>query len=153
MDVALVEPEIPGNTGAIGRVCVGTGTGLHLVGQLGFDISDRAVKRAGLDYWPNVDLHVHPDMGDWEAQMKDRRIWLFSTRGQRRYDEVSFQKDDVLVFGRESRGLPQDFVDRHADRVLTLPMNGMIRSLNLANVVTAVVFEALRQQGFPHVDR
>ena len=153
MDIALIEPEIPGNTGSIGRVCVGTGSALHLVGALGFDISERAVRRAGLDYWRNVDLRVEPDRGAWEAKMTGRRLWLFSTRGTQRYDQVAYQPDDVLVFGCETRGLPDDFVARHPDRLVYLPTTDQIRSLNLANTVTAALYEALRQQQFAGIER
>ncbi len=148
MDIALIEPEIPGNTGSIGRVCVGTGCGLHLVGTLGFDISERAVRRAGLDYWKDVDLHVQPDRDAWEASVAGRRLWLFSTQGTQRYDQVAYEPDDVLVFGRETKGLPAELVARYPDRLVYLPTTDKIRSLNLANVVTAVVYEALRQQDF-----
>jgi len=148
MEIALIEPEIPGNTGSIGRVCVGTGCPLHLVGRLGFDISERAVRRAGLDYWRHVDLRVAPDRAAWEASMAGRRLWLFSTHGTRRYDEVRYEPDDVLVFGRETKGLPADLVERHRDRLVYLPTTAKIRSLNLANTVTAALYEALRQQDF-----
>lgn len=152
MDIALIEPEIPGNTGSIGRVCVGTGTTLHLVGKLGFDISERAVRRAGLDYWKHVDLRVEPDFAAWEAQMAGRRLWLFSTRGTQRYDQVAYAPDDVLVFGRETRGLPDELLARHADRLVYLPTTDQIRSLNLANTVTAALYEALRQQNFAGIE-
>ena len=151
MDIALIEPEIPGNTGSIGRVCVGTGCALHLVGRLGFDISERAVRRAGLDYWKDVDLHVEPDRAAWEASVAGRRLWLFSTAGTLRYDQVAYEADDVLVFGRETKGLPADLVERHRARLVYLPTTTKIRSLNLANTVTAAIYEALRQQGFPGV--
>ena len=148
MDIALIEPEIPGNTGSIGRVCVGTGCALHLVGKLGFDISERAVRRAGLDYWKDVDLVVAPDRHAWEASVAGRKLWLFSTQGARRYDEVAYGPDDILVFGCETRGLPADVVARYPDQIVYLPMTNKIRSLNLANTVTAALYEALRQQEF-----
>jgi len=151
MDIALIEPEIPGNTGSIGRVCVGTGCALHLVGKLGFDISERAVRRAGLDYWKDVDLVVEPDRHSWEEDVAGRRLWLFTTKGTQRYDEVDYGPDDILVFGCETRGLPADFVARHSERLVYLPTTSKIRSLNLANTVTAALYEALRQQGFPGI--
>ncbi len=155
MRIALIEPEIPGNTGAIGRVCVGTGTPLHLVGQLGFDLSEKAVRRAGLDYWKHVDLHVHDQVDPWFDAMDraeaagDARLWLLSSHGTRRYDQVAFRPTDVLVFGSESRGLPQRIKARYAERMLYLPILPSIRSLNLASAATTVLYEALRQQGFP----
>lgn len=149
MEIALIEPEIPGNTGSIGRVCVGTGTRLHLVGKLGFDISDKAVKRAGLDYWKDVDLVVHPTVEGFFAQMAGRRLWMFSSHGTARYDNVAYQPDDVLVFGCETRGLPKAVRERSEGPLLKLPINGMIRSINLANAASIALFEALRQLDFP----
>lgn len=148
MHIALIEPEIPGNTGSIGRVCVGTGTPLHLVGKLGFAIDEAAVRRAGLDYWHKVQLQQHADLDALTAALPGQRLWFFSAHGQTRYDQVQYQPDDVLVFGRESVGLPKDVLARHPDRTIFLPTNGEIRSLNLANCVTAVLYEALRQQNF-----
>lgn len=151
MEIALIEPEIPGNTGSIGRVCVGTGTTLHLVGKLGFDISDKAVKRAGLDYWQHVDLRVHADVDRWLDEMTSRRLLMFSSHGTARYDQVSYGPADVLVFGCETRGLPARVRARASGPLLKLPINGMIRSLNLANAASIALFEALRQQGFAGV--
>lgn len=148
MHIALIEPEIPGNTGSIGRVCVGTNTPLHLVGKLGFAIDEAAVRRAGLDYWHKVQLHQHTDLAALAAALPNQRLWLFSAHGATRYDQVAYRPDDVLVFGRESCGLPKDLLERHATQVIYLPTNGEIRSLNLANCVTAVLYESLRQQGF-----
>lgn len=153
MDIALIEPEIPGNTGSIGRVAVGTGCRLHLVGKLGFDISAAAVRRAGLDYWSDVDLVVHPEVEGFLAAMAGRRLWAYSSHGTLRYDEVGYASDDVLVFGSESRGLAPELRERLADRLCYLPISPQIRSLNLANCVTAVVYEALRQQNFAGVDQ
>lgn len=152
MDIALIEPEIPGNTGAIGRVCVGTSTRLHLVGELGFDLSERAVRRAGLDYWKHVQLQVHPSVDTWLDEMDNRvsgRLWLFTTRGDLRYDQVCYQPDDVLVFGGESKGLPERVRARHPQNLVYLPTLPAIRSLNLASTATTALYEALRQQGFP----
>ncbi len=148
MHIALIEPEIPGNTGSIGRVCVGTATPLHLVGKLGFAIDEAAVRRAGLDYWHKVQLHQHGDLDALIAALPNQRLWFFSAHGKTRYDQVQYRSDDVLVFGRESRGLPKDVLDRYAEHGVFVPTNGEIRSLNLANCVTAVLYEALRQQDF-----
>jgi tRNA (cytidine/uridine-2'-O-)-methyltransferase len=153
MHIALIEPEIPGNTGSIGRVCVGTGTPLHLVGPLGFAIDEAAVRRAGLDYWHKVQLHRHHDHQALRAAMPGQRFWYFSAHGKLRYDEAAYGPDDVLVFGRESVGLAKDLLAAYPDDTVYLPTNREIRSLNLANCVTAVLYEALRQQGFPRLSK
>lgn len=148
MHVALIEPEIPGNTGSVGRVCVGTATTLHLVGKLGFSIDDRAVKRAGLDYWKHVDLVQHADLDTFLRAMAGRSLHFFSTHGARRYDKVRYGPDDVLVFGGETRGFPPEVRERFAAQLVHLPLLPAIRSLNLSGAVTAALFEALRQQDF-----
>lgn len=148
IEIALIEPEIPGNTGSIGRVCVGTGLRLHLVGKLGFSLDERYVRRAGLDYWRHVDLRQHAGWLEFRAAMADRNLHFFSARGQHRYDRVRYGADDVLVFGGESRGFPPELRAELGEMVY-LPTNPHIRSLNLANAVTAVVYEALRQHDFP----
>ena len=153
MEIALVEPEIPGNTGSIGRLAVGTGCGLHLVRPLGFDISAAAVKRAGLDYWSDVRLTVHDDSEAFLRAMAGRTLWAFSSHGRLRYDEVRYLPDDVLVFGRETSGLAPALRERVEGRLCYLPISNKIRSLNLANAATAVVYEALRQNGFAGIDR
>jgi tRNA (cytidine/uridine-2'-O-)-methyltransferase len=153
VDIALIEPEIPGNTGSIGRVAVGTGCRLHLVGKLGFDISAAAVRRAGLDYWEDVQLQRHPTVEGFFEAMEGRRLWAYSSHGKLRYDTIGYQSDDVLVFGSESAGLRPEVRARLQDRLCYLPISPQIRSLNLANCVTAVVYEALRQQGFAGVDQ
>ncbi len=153
MEIALIEPEIPGNTGSIGRLCVGTATRLHLVGKLGFSISDKMVKRAGLDYWKDIDLHVHPDVDTWFEAMGGRRLHLYSARGPRNYAELAYGPDDVLVFGCETRGFPQRIRTRFHDALVRIPTNPMIRSLNLANAASVVLYEALRQQDFLGLDR
>ena len=149
MHIALIEPEIPGNTGSIGRLCVGTATDLHLVGKLGFDISDKAVKRAGLDYWKDVRLHVHPDVDGFFAQYAEHRMFMFSSHGTERYDRVTYRPEDFLVFGCETRGLSAEVRAKATGPLLQLTINGMIRSLNLANSASIALFEALRQQDFP----
>ena len=153
MEIALIEPEIPGNTGSIGRVAVGTCSKLHLVGKLGFDISTAAVRRAGLDYWQDVDLVVHATIADFLQATVDRQLCAYSSHGKVRYDEVRYQSDDILVFGGESAGLPLALRERWADRLCYLQISNQIRSLNLANAATVVLYEALRQQGFAGIDR
>ena len=144
--VVLVEPEIPPNTGAVARTCVGTGSALHLVGELGFDISEHAVRRAGLDYWPLLDLHRHADLPAFRADHPDARLHLFSANAERSYLEADFRPGDALVFGKESVGLPPDLLEREP-RVWGIPTAGGVRSLNLSNAVTVVLYEALRQSG------
>ena len=146
--VALVEPEIPPNTGSIARLCAATGTPLHIVGVPGFRLDDRAVRRAGLDYWPEVELHRHPDLPSLYEELDAARFLYLSTKGEVSYTEWSFLEGDCLIFGRETRGLPEGVLRANWDRCLTIPMsNPRVRSLNLAVSVGIVVFEALRQLG------
>lgn len=146
LHVALFEPEIPPNTGAIARLCAATGTPLHLVGPLGFRLTDRALRRAGLDYWDSVDLRRHTGYDGFEAALPGHRMFFFSTSGRKPYTAETFRPGDVLVFGPESRGLPADLLEANADRVLGIPMrNESVRSLNLATAVAIALFEALRQ--------
>ena len=147
MHVALVEPEIPPNTGSIARLCAATGTPLHLIGKLGFSIDDKHLKRAGLDYWPWVDVRQHADWPAFAAAVPGRRIG-FSARATRPYTAVAYAPDDVLVFGCETRGLPAGVKDELADALYAIPItNPNVRSLNLANAVAIVLFEARRQLG------
>ncbi len=147
----LVEPEIPNNTGSVARTCVATGCALHLVHPLGFDIDEKACRRAGLDYWPRVDLTEHADIVSWERSLPDGSdprgpgVWMFSARGTRSIYEAPLRPGDFMVFGRESVGLPSDLQARHADRLLTIPLRPGERSLNLSNAVAVVVFEMVRR--------
>ena len=144
--VALVEPEIPPNTGNIARLCAANRIPLHIVGATGFRLDDRAVRRAGLDYWPEVELHRHPNLESLYQSLPDARFLYLTTKATRPYFDWSFEKNDCLVFGRETRGLPEALLEQNSDRCLTIPMlNANIRSLNLANSVGIVVYEALRQ--------
>lgn len=144
----LVEPEIPPNTGNIARLCAATRTPLHLVGKLGFSIDEHAVRRAGLDYWHLVDLHTHENLQLARQHIgESARHWLLSGRADRSYLDVAFEPGDAFVFGRESVGLPMPLLDQHPERVIGIPMLGEVRSLNLANAVAIVLFEALRQVG------
>jgi tRNA (cytidine/uridine-2'-O-)-methyltransferase len=146
--VALVEPEIPPNTGNIARLCAATFTPLHIVGVPGFRLDARAVRRAGLDYWPEVELHRHPDLSALYSELPDCRFLYLSTKGDIPYTEWSFGGQDCLIFGRETRGLPEAVLRDNWERCLTIPMiNSKVRSLNLAVSVGVVLYEALRQTG------
>ena len=151
--IVLVEPEIPANTGNIARTCAATGAVLHLIKPLGFDISDKAVKRAGLDYWHLVDIRVYENLDDFFEKTHAEDIWLLSTKAPRLYAEAPFRDGCWLFFGKETRGLPEEFLRQHADRCLRIPMRAEARSLNLGNSVALVTYEALRQQGFPHLQQ
>jgi tRNA (cytidine/uridine-2'-O-)-methyltransferase len=146
LHVALWEPEIPPNTGNIARLCVATGTVLHLVGRLGFRLDDRSLRRAGLDYWNDVHLLTHPDLAEFEKSIRGSRLFCMSRHARLSYTSARFQPGDCLLFGSESRGLPASTLERHADRALCIPMpGGKVRSLNLATAVGIVLYEALRQ--------
>lgn len=149
IDIVLVKPEIPMNTGNIARTCAATGARLHLIRPLGFDISDRAVKRAGLDYWPLVDLHVYDCIEDYFAQNGDENIYLATTKAPRGYAEAELKGDVALLFGKETAGLPLYLREKYYDRCVRIPIRAEARSLNLANSVAILCYEALRQQGFP----
>lgn len=146
--VALYEPEIPPNTGNIARLCAATFTELHIVGVTGFRMDDRELKRAGLDYWNEVKLHRHIDMDELVASLPESRFVFLTTKADRRYTDWKFREDDCLVFGPETRGLPETLLRAHWDDCLTIPMqNKNVRSLNLATSVGIVLYEALRQVG------
>lgn len=148
IDVALIEPKIPPNTGNIGRTCAGTGCPLHLVEPLGFEITDQQVRRAGLDYWDDLDLTIHPSDDLFFQAMQDRTVYLFTTAGTKLYTDVSYQPGDVLVFGSETEGLSQRWLDTYPDQTVAIPLRAdRIRSLNLAVSVGVAVYEALRQIG------
>jgi tRNA (cytidine/uridine-2'-O-)-methyltransferase len=144
-NVVLVEPEIPPNTGNIGRLCLATGSTLHLVKPLGFSIDDRELKRAGLDYWKEVDVKLWDSFGQLRDHNAEARFLLLTTKSDRAYYDVQFRPGDFLVFGRETKGLPEGLLAAHRDELLTIPMRGT-RSLNLATAVGIVLFEAVRQQ-------
>ena len=149
IDIVLVEPEIPMNTGNIARTCAATGARLHLIEPLGFDISDRAVKRAGLDYWHLVELSVYPSFDAFLSSHPDSNLWLATTKAPRSYAGADFSGDVTLVFGKETAGLPAELRSRYRDRCIRIPIRAQARSLNLSNSVAILCFEALRQQGFP----
>lgn len=148
MHVVLVEPEIPPNTGSVARLCAATLTPLHLIEPLGFKIDDKHLKRAGLDYWEFVDLHVHKSWNDFIETATPKQLWYFSKGATKSYTATRYDHDDFLIFGRETRGLPQEILEANSDRALRIPMMGSgVRSLNLSNAVSIVLYEALRQLG------
>ena len=147
--VVLYAPEIPQNTGAIARTCAATGTALHLIKPLGFDISDAAVKRAGLDYWRLVEVHVYEDLEEYLEKNGDDSLWLLSTKAPRSYAEADLSGGVSLMFGRETSGLPEELMAKYLDRSLRIPMKPRARSLNLASSASIILYDALRQQGFP----
>lgn len=150
LNIVLVEPEIPHNTGAIARTCAVTGARLHLIKPLGFDISDKAVKRSGLDYWWLVDINVYEDIDDYFAQNGDENLWLATTKAPRSYAEADFTTKDVtIMLGKETAGLPEWLREKYRDRCIRIPMRSEARSLNLSNSAAILAYEALRQQGFP----
>ena len=145
-NVVLVEPEIPPNTGNIGRLCLATGATLHLIKPLGFSIDDRELKRAGLDYWKEVDVRLWDSLDALRQTLdSNSRFFFFTTKSDRAFWDVAFEPGDFLVFGRETKGLPEPLLAAHAGQLLTIPMRGT-RSLNLATAVGIVLFEAMRQQ-------
>lgn len=149
LDIILVEPEIPHNTGAIARTCAATGARLHLIKPLGFDISDRMVKRCGLDYWYLVDMRVYENLAEFFEKNGDSGLYLASTKAPRSYHEADLTGDVKLMFGKETAGLPEWLREKYRERCLRLPMIAEARSLNLSNSVAVMAYEALRQQGFP----
>ena len=153
LNVVLLEPEIPQNTGNIARTCAATGSRLHLVGPLGFSLEDRYLRRAGLDYWPQLDLRVYDDWADFCAQNPGARPWMATTKGARNYCDAAYGDGDYLLFGKETRGLPESLLAADYERAVRLPMRPGLRSLNLSNSVAVVVYEALRQQGFPELEK
>ena len=150
LQVALYEPEIPPNTGNIMRLCANTGSPLHLIKPLGFSLDDKQLRRAGLDYREFVDVQVHDNLDALRAALNKPQIWTLSTRGARNYTEANFNEGDVLLFGPETRGLPAAVLDElGVHRCLRIPMLPDSRSLNLSNAAALVLYEGLRQQGFP----
>jgi len=146
LHIALWEPEIPPNTGNIARLCAATGARLHLIGRLGFRLDDRSLRRAGCDYWPAVDVHLHTGLEEFETVLSGSRLICFSAHASRRYTDVAYQADDCLVFGGESRGLPAHLLQKNEEFAVTIPMPaGHVRSLNLATAVGIGLYEALRQ--------
>lgn len=151
LNIVLVSPEIHQNTGNIARTCAATGARLHLIRPLGFEITDKALRRAGLDYWYLLDVNIYDSLEDFFEKVQPGNFWLLSTKAPRKYTEAEFQDEDYLFFGRESAGLPEAFLEKHRDRCLKIPMAEEARSLNLSNSVAITVYEALRQLDFPNL--
>ena len=149
MEIVLYEPEIPGNTGNIARLCAANHMTLHLIKPLGFSIDDKHVKRAGLDYWHLVDVQVHESIVELYAKYPDRRYFYATTKARHTHSEVAYQLGDMLVFGPESRGLPEDLLKGHEESCIRIPMVDQARSLNLSNAVAIISYEAMRQLDYP----
>lgn len=148
MNIVLYEPEMPANTGNIGRTCVATQTRLHLIEPLGFKLNEKAVKKAGLDYWDKLDVRVYCNFEEFLEKNPDARLYLATTKAKKAYTEVSYEPDAFLMFGPESRGIPEEILVRYPDACIRIPMWGEIRSLNLSNSAAIILYEALRQNGF-----
>lgn len=152
-NIVLVEPEIPQNTGNIVRTCAATGCKLHLVRPLGFEVSDKYLKRAGLDYWHFVDISFYDNIGELFAKFPEGRFWFYSTKAARTHSDVQYREGDFLVFGKETKGLPEELLAKRYDEAVRIPMIGEIRSLNLSNSVAVAVYEGWRQLGFAEGER
>ncbi|MBR1628849.1 MAG: tRNA (uridine(34)/cytosine(34)/5-carboxymethylaminomethyluridine(34)-2'-O)-methyltransferase TrmL [Lachnospiraceae bacterium] len=148
MNIVLYQPEIPSNTGNIGRTCVATGTALHLIEPLGFRLNDKMIRRSGMDYWDKVELHRYLNWQEFLDLHPDAPLFFSTTKGTRRYTDMVFPEDAFLVFGRESGGIPMEILSARSERCMRIPMLDENRSLNLANSVSIVLYEALRQQDF-----
>ncbi len=149
MHIVLVEPEIPGNTGNIARLCAANHVTLHLVKPLGFSLEDKYMKRAGLDYWHLVDVHIHENFEEVLERYKEHRFFYNTTKADASYTDVQFRDTDMLVFGKETKGLPEELLKQYPDQCIRIPMVEAARSLNLSNAVAIVTYEAMRQLGFP----
>ena len=153
INIVLLEPEMPANTGNIGRTCVITGSRLHLIEPLGFRINEKELKRAGLDYWPRLDVHTYMDINEFYNCIEpNARIFYATTKGKNRHSDVHFQDGDYIMFGKESAGIPEEILVKHPDECIRIPMLPEERSLNLANSVAIVTYEALRQLDYPGLE-
>ena len=148
MHIVLHQPEIPANTGNIGRTCVATGTGLHLIEPLGFRLDEKSIKRAGMDYWEHLDVTRYMNFEEFRALHPDAKIWMATTKAKHVYTDVKFGPDDYIMFGKESAGIPEEILVDYEETCIRIPMLPEIRSLNLSNSVAIVLYEALRQQDF-----
>ena len=148
LNIVLYEPEIPANTGNIGRTCVATGTRLHLIEPLGFKLNEKSLKRAGMDYWKDLDVTTYIDYQDFLEKNPEAKIYMATTKAHKVYTEVDYKPDCYIMFGKESAGIPEEILVEHEEDCMRIPMNGDIRSLNLGNSVAIVLYEALRQNGF-----
>lgn len=148
MNIILHQPEIPANTGNIGRTCVATGTSLHLIEPLGFRLDEKSIKRAGMDYWQHLDLHTYVNFEEFKEKHPDAKIWMATTKAKHVYSDVKFGPDDFIMFGKESAGIPEEILVNYEETCIRIPMLEQIRSLNLSNSAAIVLYEALRQQNF-----
>ena len=148
LNIVLLEPEIPANTGNIGRTCVATNTRLHLIEPLGFKLNEKALKRAGMDYWADLDVATYIDFKDFQKKNPDARLYMATTKAPKVYTEVHYEPDCYIMFGKESAGIPEEILVEHQEDCVRIPMDGDIRSLNLGNSVAVILYEALRQNGF-----
>lgn len=153
MNIVLLEPEIPFNTGAIGRTCVATDTRLHLIEPLGFKLDDKYVKRAGMDYWSKLDLRIYRNYEEFLIQNKYPKIYMATTKAVKTYDQVEYHMDDYIMFGKESAGIPEEILVKNKENCVRIPMFGDIRSLNLSNSVSIILYEAYRQIGFKGLEK
>lgn len=152
LNIVLLEPEIPANTGNIGRTCVAAGARLHLIEPMGFRITQKEVKRAGLDYWDKLDVTVYDSYSDFLEKNPDAKIYFATTKAKHTYADVSYEEDAYIMFGKESAGIPEEILVEHPEECIRIPMFGEIRSLNLSNSVAIVLYEALRQHGFMNLN-
>lgn len=151
LNIVLHEPEMPANTGNIGRTCVAAGARLHLIEPLGFKLNEKMLKRAGLDYWDKLDVTVYDDYADFQKKNPGAKIYMATTKAQKTYCDVSYEDDCYIMFGKESAGIPEEILMEHKDNCVRIPMINEIRSLNLSNSVAIVLYEALRQNHFDHM--
>lgn len=152
LNIVLHEPEIPSNTGNIGRTCVAAGIRLHLIEPMGFQINDKMLKRAGLDYWDKLDVTIYDDYNDFLAKNPGAKVYMSTTKSKQKYTDVSYEEDAYIMFGKESAGIPEEILLENRQTCVRIPMMPGERSLNLSNSVAIVVYEALRQQGFPGLE-
>mgnify|MGYP002576013253 CR=1 FL=1 len=152
LNIVLHQPEIPANTGNIGRTCVATGTVLHLIEPLGFHLTEKAIKRAGMDYWDQLDVTRYVNYEDFLEKNPGAKIYMATTKGRHVYSDVSYEPDCFIMFGKESAGIPEEILLEHKETAVRIPMLDHIRSLNLGNSVAIVLYEALRQQGFKELE-
>ena len=153
MHIVLHQPEIPANTGNIGRTCVATGTSLHLIEPLGFHLDERSIKRAGMDYWEQPDVTRYINYREFLEKHPGAKIWMATTKAKKVYTEAAFGADDFIMFGKESGGIPEEILVEHEENCIRIPMLDRIRSLNLSNAVAIVLYEALRQNGFEKMQK
>ena len=153
LNIVLHEPEIPANTGNIGRTCVAAGARLHLIGPLGFSLSEKALRRAGMDYWKDLDVTVYIDYKDFLEKNPGAKIYMATTKARKVYTEVSYAPDCYIMFGKESAGIPEEILVEHPENCVRIPMQEKIRSLNLGNSAAIVLYEALRQNGFRGLEK